>query len=117
MRQNTPQEDIMKGLADREKAFEAEFKRNQELTFRVTARRNRLFGLWAAERLGVPQGEEADAYARTVVEADFKMPGDADVIQKVQGDLAAKNITMTEAELRAELARAAAEARRQLSPS
>jgi hypothetical protein len=107
----------MKGLADREKAFEAEFKRNQELAFRVTARRNRLFGLWAAARLGLAQGEPADAYAKTVVEADFKVPGDADVIQKVQDDLAAKDITMTEAELRAELGRAGAEARRQLTES
>ena len=107
----------MKGLADRGKAFEAEFKRNQELAFRVTVRRNRLFGLWAAARLGLPRGEAADAYAKTVVEADFKVPGDADVIQKVQGDLAAKDITMTEAELRAELARAGAEARRQLTES
>ena len=107
----------MKGLADRGKAFEAEFKRNQELACRVTVRRNRLFGLWAAARLGLPQGEAADAYAKTVVEADFKVPGDADVIQKVQGDLAAKDITMTEAELRAELARAGAEARRQLTES
>ena len=104
----------MKGLADRGKAFEAEFKRNQELAFRITARRNRLFGLWAAARLGLPQGEAADAYAKTVVEADFKVPGDADVIQKVEADLAAKDITMTEAELRGELARANAEARRQL---
>jgi hypothetical protein len=117
MRKGFSKEDIVKGLADREKAFEGEFKRNQELAFRVTARRNRLFGLWAATQLGLPQGETADAYAKTVVEADFKVPGDADVIQKVQDDLAAKNITMAEAELRAELARAAAEARRQLSQS
>ena len=105
----------MKGFAEREKAFEAEFKRNQELAFRVTARRNRLFGLWAATRLGLPQGATAEAYAKTVVAADFKEPGDADVIEKVQADLAGKDITVTEAELRTELARAAAEARRQLS--
>jgi len=107
----------MKGVAEREKAFEAEFKRSQELAFRIKARRNRLFGLWAATRLGLPQGETAEAYAKTVVEADFKVPGDADVIQKVQDDLAAENITVTEADLRAELARARAEARRQLSQS
>jgi hypothetical protein len=56
-------------------------------------------------RLGLPQGETAEAYAKTVVAADFKEPRDADVIQKVQTDLAGKNITVTEAELRAELAR------------
>ena len=107
----------MKGLADREKAFEAQFKHNQELAFRITARRNRLFGLWVAARLGLAQGEEADAYAKTVVAADFKMPGDADVIEKVRADLAGKDITVTETELRAELTRAGAEARRQLSES
>jgi len=94
----------MKGLAEREKAFEAEFKRNQELAFPTTARRSRLFGLWAAARLGLPQGETAEAYAKTVVAADFKEPRDDDVIQKVQTDLAGKNINVTEAELRAELA-------------
>jgi hypothetical protein len=107
----------MKSFVEREKGFEAAFKRNQELAFRITARRNRLFGLWAAARLGLPGGEAAEAYAKTVVAADFEAPGDADVIAKVQADCAGKGITATEAELRAELARAAAEARRQLSES
>src|SRR5579884_2158930 len=107
----------MKGFIEREKGFEAEFKRNQELAFRINARRNRLFGLWAAARLGLPAGEEAEAYAKTVVAADFKAPGDADVIEKVRTDLAERSVAVTEAELRAELARAGAEARRQLSES
>ncbi|HJU17831.1 MAG TPA: DUF1476 domain-containing protein [Stellaceae bacterium] len=105
----------MKSFAERGKAFEAEFKRDQELAFRITARRNRLFGLWAAARLGLPAGEAADAYAKTVVAADFEVPGDADVIAKVRADLAEKGIAATEADLRAELARFGAEARRQLS--
>ena len=107
----------MKGLTEREKGFEAEFKRNQELRFRVTARRNRLFGLWAAARLGLPAGEEADAYAKTVVAADFEAPGDADVIEKVRSDLDKAGVAVTERELRAELERAAAEARRQVAQS
>ena len=107
----------MKGLTEREKGFEAEFKRNQELRFRVTARRNRLFGLWAAARLGLPAGEEADAYAKTVVAADFEAPGDADVIEKVRTDIAKAGVAVTERELRAELERAAAEARRQVAQS
>ena len=73
----------MKSFTEREKGFEAEFKRNQELLFQVTARRNRLFGLWAAVRLGLSAGEEAETYAKTVVAADFEAPGDADVIEKV----------------------------------
>ena len=105
----------MKSFSERERGFEAEFKRNQELAFRVAARRNRLFGLWAAARLGLPAGEEAEAYARTVVAADLERPGDADVIEKVQADLDGKGIVVAETELRAELARAAAEARRQIA--
>ena len=107
----------MKSLTERERGFEAEFKRNQELMFRVTARRNRLFGLWAAVRLGLPAGEEAEAYAKTVVAADFEAPGDADVIEKVRTDLEKKGVAVNEGELRAELAHAAVEARRQLAGS
>ena len=105
----------MKGLVERERGFEAEFKRNKELAFRVTARRNRLFGLWAAGRLGLAAGEPAETYAKSVVAADFEAPGDGDVIAKVRTDLAAQGIAVTEAELRSELERAAAEARRQLA--
>ena len=97
------------------KGFEAEFKRNQELQFRVTARRNKLFGLWAAEKLGVAAGDATEAYARAVVDADFEKPGDGDVIEKVQNDLAAKGINLTEPQLRTELTRAEDEAKRQLS--
>ncbi len=78
-------------------------------------RRNKLLGLWVAERLGLPAGEAAEAYARSVVAADFELPGDDDVIAKVRGDLAAKGIGLTDAELRIELARAAVEADRQLA--
>jgi hypothetical protein len=107
----------MKSFTEREKGFEAEFKRNQELMFRVTARRNRLFGLWAAKWLGLCAGEEAEAYAKTVVAADFEAPGDADVIEKVRTDLVKAGVAVTERELRAELERSAAEAHRQLAGS
>jgi hypothetical protein len=107
----------MKGLTERRKGFEAEFERNEELKFRVTVRRNRLFRLWAAARLGLAAGAEAEAYAKTVVAADFEAPGDADVIEKVRTDLKKAGVPITEAELRTELERAAAEARRQLAES
>ena len=107
----------MKSFTERKKRFEAEFKRNQELRFRVTARRNRLFGLWAAARPGLPAGEEAETYAKTVVAADFEAPGDNDVINKVLADLEEKSIAATEAELRTEIERAAADARRQIAQS
>jgi hypothetical protein len=96
----------MKGLTEREKGFEAEFKRNQELRFRVTARRNRLFGLWAAAQLGLPAGEEADAYAKTVVAADFEPEPTS---SKVRTDHKA-GVAVTERSCAVE--RAAAEARR-----
>jgi hypothetical protein len=105
----------VKSFDDRQKAFEAEFKRDQELVFRIVARRNRLLGLWAAERMGLPVGEAADAYAKTVVSADFEAPGDDDVVRKVTGDLEAGGVAATEAEVRAELARVGEEARRQLA--
>ena len=104
----------MKSFQDREKGFEAEFKRNQDLQFRVAARRNKLFGLWAAGKLGIA-ADQAEAYARTVVDADFEKPGDGDVIEQVQNDLSAKGIEMSEAQLRTELTRLADEAKRQLS--
>ena len=107
----------MESFSDRAKGFEAKFKRDQELAFRITARRNKLFGLWAAARLGLPAGDAAQAYAMTVVAADFEEPGDDDVIRKVLGDLVDKGIAVTEAELRKEIARAEAEARSQLSAS
>jgi len=106
----------MKSFDERQKAFEAEFKRDQEQYFRIAARRNRLLGLWAAERMGVPAGEPAEAYAKTVVAADFEAPGDGDVVKKVLDDLAAKGVGATEEEVRHELARAAEQAREQLAP-
>ncbi len=105
----------MKGLEDRQRGFEAAFQRDQERNFRISARRNRLFGLWAAERLGMAAGEVAETYAKTVVAADFEVPGDSDVIARVRTDLAAKGVPLSDVELRTELNRAAEEARRQLS--
>ena len=104
----------MTSLDERRKGFEADFKRKEEFAFRLTVRRNKLLGLWAAEQLGLPAGEAAEEYAKSVIAADFEAPGDMDVIRKVLGDLAAKGTGHGEADVRAELARAAAEAARQL---
>jgi hypothetical protein len=110
-------EDTMKGLDERERGFEAEFMHKQELAFRITARRNRLFGLWAAARLGLAPGEAAETYAMSVIIAGFKASGDEDVIAKVRADLAGKELSLSEAALRAELGRAEVEARRHLLES
>jgi hypothetical protein len=83
---------------EREDAFEKQFAHDEELRFKATARRNKLLGLWAAERLG-KAGDEAEAYARSVVLADFEEAGDADVLRKVRRDLEASGKPASEAEL------------------
>lgn len=84
---------------DRKNAFEAEFARNEELRFRATARRNRLLGEWAAEKLG-KTGEEAQAYAKAVVAADFEEAGDEDVFRKLRKDLDAANVAVSDHQIR-----------------
>ncbi|MDF2813788.1 MAG: hypothetical protein K0S56_4819 [Microvirga sp.] len=79
----------MAGFDERKDAFEKKFAHDEELRFKATARRNKLFGLWAAEQLG-KSGTDADAYAKSVVLADFEEAGDADVLRKVQADLSRK---------------------------
>jgi hypothetical protein len=83
---------------DREDAFEKQFAHDQELRFKATARRNKLMGLWVAERLG-KTGPEADAYAKTVVAADFEEPGDGDVLRKIRQDLESAGKTVNDTEL------------------
>ena len=98
---------------DRERAFEAKFARDEEMMFRITARRNKLLGQWAAARMGLTP-EETDAYAKAVVQADFEEAGDEDVIRKLVGDLNAAGIDADESEVRKALADQTVEARRQL---
>lgn len=98
---------------DREKGFEAKYKHDQETTFKINARRNKLLGLWAAEQMGLT-GAAADAYAKEVVVSDFDEPGDADVVRKVLKDLADKGVEMTEHRLRKEMERLGATARAQI---
>ncbi|HEX3883938.1 MAG TPA: DUF1476 domain-containing protein [Stellaceae bacterium] len=103
----------MATFEDREKEFEARFKHDQDFRFKVTARRNRLLGLWAAEKMGLT-GDAADAYARTVVSAEFDHGGDDHVIEKVLGDLAGKGEIVTLDQITFELDHFAARARDQL---
>jgi hypothetical protein len=98
---------------EREKGFEQKYKHDQELQFKVNARRNRLLGMWAAERMGLA-GADAEAYAKQVVQSDFERPGDSDVIAKVSADLAAKGITVTDGQLRKEMERLLAVAKEQI---
>jgi hypothetical protein len=96
---------------DRERAFENQFAHDAELQFRIVARRNRLVGQWAAERMGLTP-EEADAYAKSVVQADFEEVGDEDVIRKLVADLTAAGVEASDAEVRDALEAKMIESRR-----
>jgi len=80
---------------DRERQEEAHFMHDQELLFKARNRGNKLFGLWIAEKLGL-SGDAADSYAKDVVMADFDLPGDDDIFVKVQADLAAKSVEVSD---------------------
>jgi hypothetical protein len=95
---------------ERENAFENKFAHDAEMQFRAEARRNKLLGLWAAELLG-RSGEEADAYAKEVIKADFEEAGDEDVYRKVAGDLGDK---ADEATIRAKMSELMTVAKAQL---
>ena len=92
----------MSTFDDRQKEFENKFKHDQELQFKVVARRNRLLGEWAGGEMGLT-GDALQAYAKDVVMSDFDRPGDDDVLEKVQGDLTAAGIEMAADRLRAKM--------------
>jgi hypothetical protein len=87
---------------DREKGFEQKYKHDKELEFKINARRNKLLGLWAAQELGIPAGER-EAYAKSVVMADFEKPGDDDVVQKILTDFKQKGVALSEHQLRKQM--------------
>ena len=97
---------------ERERAFETRYARDQELQFKITARRNRLLGEWAARLMGLTEAE-ADAYAKEVVRADFEEAGDEDVIRKLIGDLTSAGVDTDETKVREALEHKSVEARRQ----
>jgi hypothetical protein len=89
----------MSGFDKREEGFEKKFAHDEELRFKAMARRNKLLGNWAAAKLGL-SGADAEAYAKSVVMADFDEPGDEDVFRKVRADLDAKSVAVSDEELR-----------------
>ncbi len=98
---------------NRENAFENLYAHDAEMQFKAEARRNKLLGLWAAEKMGLA-GDAADAYAKTVVIADLQEVGDEDVYRKVAADLAEKGAGVTEAELRSQMQGLLTEAKAQI---
>ena len=89
----------MASFDDRKKSFERKFEHEQELQIKVTARRNRLLGMWVAGELGLPE-DQHEAYAKEVVMSDFEKPGDSDVVEKILADCSEKGVEMSEHRLR-----------------
>ena len=98
---------------DRERAFEAKYARDEEMQFRITARRNRLLGHWAARQMGLTDAE-AESYAKDVVRSDFEEAGEHDVIRKVLGDLTSAGVDCDEEKVQQALRNKEIEARRQI---
>lgn len=89
----------MSSMKDRQEGFEKKFALDEELRFKATARRNKLLGLWAAEKLG-KTGDEAEAYAKEVVVADLEEAGDHDVFRKVRRDFDAAGVQQSDHQIR-----------------
>ena len=89
----------MNSMKDRQEGFERKFVLDEDTKFKAMARRNKLLGLWAAEKLG-KTGDDAEAYAKEVVRADFEEAGDDDVLRKVRADFQAVGVTLSDLEIR-----------------
>lgn len=98
---------------DREKGFESKFALDQEQEFKAMARRNKLLGLWAAEKMEL-SADSAEDYAKAVVRADFEQPGEEDVFRKIAGDFKASGLTVSEGEIRSKMDELASMARDQI---
>ena len=97
----------------RQKGFESKWAHDEELRFKVFARRNKLLGIWAAGELGIAGGD-ADAYAKSVVAADFEKAGDEDVFDKVRADFTAKGVAISDHRLRTKMEELIDEAKSQI---
>ena len=98
---------------DRERAFEAKYAHDEDMAFRILARRNRLLGEWAARLMGLSEAE-TDGYAKEVIRSDFEEAGDEDVVRKLLGDLTGAQIDIGEDAIREALRHKTVEAKRQL---
>jgi hypothetical protein len=92
----------MSGFDKRREGYESKFAHDEDLRFRATARRDKLLGLWAAEKLGL-SGPAAEDYAKEVVKAEFEEPGDHDVFRKIRRDFDAKSIAISDHQIRREM--------------
>ena len=104
----------MSGIDDREKAFESKFAHDEALRFKAEARRNKLLGLWAAEKLG-KAGDDAESYAKEVIRSDFEEPGDEDVFRKIRSDFDAAGIDQSDHQIRRTMEELMATAKQQVA--
>lgn len=104
----------MSGIGDREKAFENKFAHDEALRFKAEARRNKLLGMWAAEKLG-KSGDDAAAYAKEVIRSDFAEPGDEDVFRKIRADFDAAGVQQSDHQIRRTMEELMATAREQVA--
>lgn len=98
---------------DREKGFESKYALDQEQEFKAVARRNKLLGLWAAEKMGL-NADRAEEYGRAIVKADFEQPGEEDVYRKITQDLEGAGLTVSEGEIRRKMDELSSVAREQI---
>lgn len=103
----------MTSFDEREKGFERKFAHDEELAFKANALRNKMLGLWAAEKLGI-SGDEATKYAKDLILADFEAEGDRDVVAKLLRDFHKAGVTVTEQEINSEMERLMPIARKQI---
>ena len=104
----------MSTFDNREKSEEARYKHNEELRFRIIARRNKLLGLWAAEQMDLSEGE-VNAYASEIVKLQFEKDGDSAVLRKISSDLASKGLDTSDDSVRAQMDDCLAQATAQLT--
>lgn len=103
----------MTAFEDRKKGYEGKFARDEELKFKATARRNKLVGRWAAEKMGLT-GDAVEAYAKDVVLSDLAEPGDEDVFRKIRQDFDAKGVEQSDHQIRRTMDELMVEAVRQI---
>ena len=98
---------------ERERGFETKFAHDQEMEFKISARRNRLLGLWAGGLMGL-EPKNLEDYARAVVKSEFEQPGEDDVLRKVFEDLKGSGVGVSEGDVRLKMAELMAQAREQI---
>lgn len=103
----------MSGFDDRKKGQESKFAHDQEMEFKITVRRNKLLGAWAADLMG-KTGEAAEVYTKEVIISDMEEKGDEDVFRKIRGDFDAQNVEMSDHRIRRQMEELMSVAREQI---